>query len=100
MLRELSQARITFVCGHCEHEWTVDYEIRHVEDGHGHSADYYARNGLPAVSPLATGGVSCPRCGAMHHMQRAVTIHLSSPAMTGGVPTSVDDVVLDVRDGG
>ena len=55
MFRELSQSRITFVCGHCEHEWTIDYEIRHVEDGHGHSADYYARNGLPAVWCHAPG---------------------------------------------
>lgn len=99
MFRELSQTRITFVCGHCEHEWAVDYEIRHVEDGHGHSADYYVRDGLPALSPLAVGGVCCPRCGALHLVQHAVTIHLT-PATTGGVPASVDDAVLDVGDGG
>lgn len=82
MFRELSQTRITFVCGHCAHEWVTDYEIRHVEDGHGHSADYYARNGLPAVSPLAVGGVSCPECGALNLAQHAVTVHLTPTATT------------------
>jgi hypothetical protein len=86
MFRELSQTRITFVCGHCAHEWVTDYEIRHVEDGHGHSADYYARNGLPAVSPLAIGGVSCPECGALHLAQHAVTVHLTPTSAAEPVP--------------
>ena len=100
MLRELSQARITFECGHCEHEWVIEYEIRHVEDGHGHSADYYVRNGLPAVSPLVAGGVSCPECGAMHLVQHTVTVHLAPMAPTGRVPASVGEPVIDARDGG
>lgn len=90
MFRELSQTRITFVCGHCGHEWVTEYEVRHVEDGHGHSADYYVRDGLPALCPLAVGGVSCPECGALNLVQHAVKVHLTPVATTGRIPTSVD----------
>lgn len=56
--------RYAFTCVHCHHRWTVDYEVRHVEDGRGHEHDYYSRDGLPVVSPFVPGGPCCPLCGA------------------------------------
>lgn len=65
--------RYSFTCVHCRHHWSAEYEVRHVEDGHGHEHDYYSRDGLPVVTPTAPGGPCCPQCGA----------HWVSPAIQG-----------------
>ena len=65
--KHLSPKRFTFACHTCDHTWSIDYWVQHVEDGHGHDHDhdheYYLRNGLPVVSPTGEHAVLCPRCG-------------------------------------
>lgn len=65
MLKELAVTRFRFGCAHCGHGWTVDYEVQHVEDGHGHTWDYYSLNGSPVTAPTAPGVVRCAACGAI-----------------------------------
>jgi len=64
MLKELAVTRFRFTCAHCGHNWTVDYDVQHVEDGHGQAWDYYSLNGSPVTAPTAPGVVRCPACGA------------------------------------
>jgi len=70
MLEEMSIDSFRFGCPGCGHAWTVDYDLRHVEDGHGITWDCYSRDGRPAATPTARGVVCCPRCGAgLVHVQ-------------------------------
>ena len=41
--RELLVEDFLFTCAHCAHAWTVEYDVQHVEDGHGHECDYFFR---------------------------------------------------------
>ena len=61
--KHLSPKRFTFACHTCDHTWSVDYRVQHVEDGHGHDREYYLRSGLPVVSPTGEHAVLCPRRG-------------------------------------
>ena len=61
--KHLTVERFAFSCHTCEHTWAVDYGVQHVEDGHGHSHEYFLRNGLPVVSPTSEHAVTCPQCG-------------------------------------
>lgn len=63
ILREVSIERLAFTCGGCGHSWSGDYDVQHVEDGHGHLRDYYFFDGVPCPDPTTTGNVLCPRCG-------------------------------------
>jgi hypothetical protein len=53
-----------FCCTRCAHEWTVDYDVAHVDDGHGVALDCYSLGGRPITAPTARGVVHCPLCGA------------------------------------
>lgn len=64
VLKELTVTRFRFRCAHCGRSWTADYDVQHVEDGHGHAWDYYSLNGSPVTAPTASGVVCCPDCGA------------------------------------
>lgn len=64
MLKELAVERFRFSCAHCGHSWLTDYDVQHVEDGHGQTWEYYALNGVPVPVPTAAGSVTCPRCRA------------------------------------
>lgn len=65
MLRELAVGRFRFACSGCGHVWNTDYDVQHVEDGHGIVWEYYSLNGIiPVTAPTAPDSVSCPRCGA------------------------------------
>lgn len=61
--KEISIEQVSFTCRGCGHSWSVDYRVEHVEDGHGHSNDYYLRNGLPVLNPNGNRAVTCPSCG-------------------------------------
>jgi hypothetical protein len=63
IVKELAVERYIFSCPGCQAAWTFDYDVQHVEDGHGHQWDYFFRDGLPAVNPTVTRAVACPRCG-------------------------------------
>lgn len=83
MLKELAVTRFRFTCAHCEHNWTVDYDVQHVEDGHGQAWDYYSLSGSPVTAPTAPGVVRCAACGAHRvHVELIATrdIPLVEPA--------------------
>ncbi len=64
MLKEVAVERYRFTCAGCGHVWSTDYDVQHVEDGHGLTWEYHSLNGIPVPSPAARGSLSCPRCGA------------------------------------
>ena len=64
MLKELAVERYRFTCAGCGHSWTADYDIQHIEDGHGLTWEYYSLDGVPVPAPTAPGSLMCPRCGA------------------------------------
>lgn len=73
--KELSVEQVTFACSRCAHTWTVDYAVEHVDDGHGHTHDYYLRYGLPVVNPRGNHAVACGRCGCDHITIRSTPHH-------------------------
>ncbi len=83
MLKELAVERYYFTCPGCGHAWSADYDVQHIEDGHGLTWEYYSLNGIPVPSPTAKGSQSCPRCGAtwIHFQLVAVrTVPLTEPS--------------------
>jgi len=64
MLKELGVERFRFTCAHCQYTWITDYDVQHVEDGHGHDCAYYSLNGVPVTAPTAPAAYLCPGCGA------------------------------------
>jgi hypothetical protein len=83
VLKEVAVERYRFTCAGCGHAWSADYDVQHVEDGHGLTWEYYSLNGIPVPSPTAPGTLSCPRCGAtwIHFQLDAVrTVPLAEPA--------------------
>lgn len=82
ILKELSVERFTFSCAVCKHTWDVDYDVQHVEDGHGHQHDYYFRDGLPATDPEVTQPATCPACGDIRVQGARLSARRSTPAVT------------------
>ena len=83
MLKEVAVERYRFTCPGCGHTWSADYDVQHVDDGHGVTWEYYSLNGIPVESPAARGSLCCPRCGAtwIHFELDAVrTVPLVEPA--------------------
>ncbi|MCF6509365.1 hypothetical protein E9549_18435 [Blastococcus sp. MG754426] len=83
MLKEVAVERYRFTCAGCGHTWSADYDVQHVEDGHGLTWEYYALNGIPVPAPTAPGSLMCPRCGAtwIHFQLAAVrSVPLAEPA--------------------
>ena len=64
MLKDLAVERFRFSCHGCGHAWTSDYDVQHIDDGHGVTWEYYSLNGVPVTAPTAAGSISCPQCGA------------------------------------
>jgi hypothetical protein len=64
LIKEVAVERYGFTCAGCGHAWSTDYDVQHVEDGHGLTWEYYSLDGIPVLSPTAPGTLSCPRCGA------------------------------------
>ncbi|MGY2747466.1 hypothetical protein ACVWZ8_004648 [Arthrobacter sp. UYCu723] len=63
ILKENSFERFNFNCTGCDHAWVADYDVQHVEDGHGHERDYFFRAQLHCPDPTGLGETTCPRCG-------------------------------------
>ncbi|HEX5495656.1 MAG TPA: hypothetical protein VFX70_13885 [Mycobacteriales bacterium] len=72
--------RLAFTCGGCGQSWSADYDVQHVEDGHGHDRDYYFLNGVPCPDPTGPGAVLCPGCGRAH-VTVELTARRASPAV-------------------
>ena len=60
--RELLVEEFLFTCAHCAHAWSVEYDVQHVEDGHGHECDYFFLHHHPSADPTAPQAVTCPAC--------------------------------------
>jgi hypothetical protein len=63
ILKENSFERFIFNCTGCDHAWVADYDIQHVEDGHGHERDYFFRAQVHCPDPTGLGETTCPCCG-------------------------------------
>ena len=64
MITELALERVEFTCGHCWHQWSIDYDVQHYRDDDGNDWEYFYRDGIAAPSPYASeGAVPCPECG-------------------------------------
>ncbi len=85
ILKEISFERFIFTCTGCDHAWEADYDVQHVEDGHGHERDYFFRHQLHCPDPTGPGAMTCPNCG-----RASVRTHnyglRTSPAATGMIP--------------
>lgn len=94
ILREVSVEQLRFTCGGCGQAWSVDYDVQHVEDGHGHDRDYYFHDGRLTPDPTSPGEVMCPRCGRTALIAVKVTARRATPVITntadGDLGTSPD----------
>ena len=93
ILRETSFERFIFTCSGCDHVWDADYDVQHVEDGHGHERDYFFRHQLHCPDPTGLGETTCPHCGRAsvrtHHgdLRTSAAVKGMIPAKTG--PTAI-----------
>ncbi|MET3175740.1 UNVERIFIED_ORG: hypothetical protein ABIB52_003609 [Arthrobacter sp. UYCu721] len=96
ILRENSFDQFVFNCTGCGHAWGADYDVQHVEDGHGHERDYFFRYGLHCSDPTGLGETMCPHCG-----RASVLAHLSarqaSPAVTDEAPEMPAEIPAPAR---
>lgn len=81
IIKEVSVERLEFTCPVCRRVWASDYDVQHVEDGHGHDRDYYFHDGLPCPDPTVAGATSCPGCGRAHVLARLLA-RRASPAVS------------------
>jgi len=95
-LREVSVERLVFSCGGCGHTWSTDYDVQHVEDGHGHLRDYYFDDGVPCPDPFASGTVVCPRCGRTT-LWVELTARRASPAIADTRPGDLGSTPTPAR---
>lgn len=94
MIKEISVERLSFTCAGCGNSWIADYDVQHIDDGHGHERDYFFHDGLPCVDPTARGVTVCARC-RRHSVMVRLLARRASPAVTtpdpqhpGEVPTA------------
>jgi hypothetical protein len=80
ILREISFERFIFTCTGCDHAWVADYDVQHVEDGHGHERDYFFRGGLHCSDPTGLGETTCPNCGRTSVIAHHSAGHTSTAA--------------------
>ncbi len=92
MIREMTHRRFHFTCSGCGHGWGVDYDVQHVDDGHGTAWDCYFEDGQSAAAPTAPGVVCCPQCGAS--LVRMAWTDVSPPAPTRSSSAAPGDVRL------
>lgn len=85
ILKEIAVERFTFTCATCDNVWVIDFDVQHVEDGHGHQHDYFFRNGLPCVDPTAPQSVICPTCQTVH-VQAELTARRTTPVVDVDTP--------------
>lgn len=96
ILREILFDRFTFTCTGCDHAWSTDYDVQHVEDGHGHERDYFFRHGLLCSDPTGPGETTCPHCGRTsvlaHHDARPAAPD-RVPEVQAGPPAGVPEAM-------
>lgn len=86
VITELALERVEFTCGHCWHQWSIDYDVQHYRDDDGNDWEYFYRDGIAAASPYtAEGSVRCPECG--RHWVGHVVARREIPAAPGSLDT-------------
>ncbi len=90
MLQDVAVEQYRFTCAGCGHAWSTDYDVQHVEDGHGLTWEYYSLNEIPVPSPTAPGTLSCPRCGATWIHFELVAVRTVPLAEIGGGAAAPD----------
>ncbi|MFJ9846687.1 hypothetical protein ACIRYZ_40895 [Kitasatospora sp. NPDC101155] len=64
LIIELALERAEFTCGHCWHQWSIDYDVQHYRDSEGRDWEYFSRDGIAVDSPYTPAGAPpCPECG-------------------------------------
>lgn len=96
ILREISFERFIFTCTACDHDWGSDYDVQHVEDGHGHGRDYFFRDGLHCPDPTGLGETKCPRCGRTPVRTR-LGDRRTSPAVKGVIPEAAGATTMPTQ---
>ncbi|GAA3753507.1 hypothetical protein GCM10022240_03100 [Microbacterium kribbense] len=71
--RQTLAERFRFACTRCGAAWEAGYDVAHVEDGYGHTRDYYFTHGWSCPDPTAPDAVLCPTCGRHRVQVTAVT---------------------------
>jgi len=89
IVKEITVERFALFCRGCSRSWTEDYQIHHVQDGHGHDSEYYFYNGLPTLNPLAERLIcpTCRRTAVVAHPQGPVPGPVSVEAPVASYPT-------------
>lgn len=85
IVKEITADHYALNCRGCGHSWGEDYEVHHVLDGYGHACDYFFRNGVPTLSPIASQLIcpSCRRAAVVAHLEDRVDV-----PSTGEAPLS------------
>ena len=83
--RELLVEEFLFTCAHCAHAWSVEYDVQHVEDGHGHECDYFFLHQHPSADPKGPQDVTCPACHSTQVGAKLITQRAVPPVTPSGV---------------
>jgi heme-degrading monooxygenase HmoA len=95
IVKETTVERFALDCRGCGHSWSEDYEVHHVQDGHGHDCDYFFRNGMPTLNPMAPGLIcpSCRRAAVLARLaNRVFAPSTDAPVQTYPTPTRAVDL--------
>ncbi|HVV12063.1 hypothetical protein [Amycolatopsis sp.] len=65
MICEYGMETYRFTCHHCDHTWTIEYQVRYATDSEGSPWTFHYREGSPAASPVA-GTIVCDHCRHTH----------------------------------
>jgi len=96
VIKEISVERLSFTCAGCGNSWIADYDVQHIDDGHGHERDYFFHDSLPCVDPTARGVTICPRCSRDSVIVRLIA-RRASPAVTTPDPQHPGEVPTPAR---
>ena len=96
IIKEVSVERFSFTCAGCDSCWVADFDVQHVEDGHGHDRDYFFHDSLPCTDPTGRGETICPRCRHDSVKVRLIARRVS-PAVTTLDPTNPGEVPTPAR---
>ena len=88
---ELLIEEFRFTCAGCAHAWSVEYDVRRVEDGHGHERDYFFRHHHPSDDPTAPQTVICPVCGSTQVRGKLTAQRVAPPVALDTAPSEGPD---------
>jgi hypothetical protein len=100
IVKETTVERFALDCRGCGHSWREDYEVHHVQDGHGHDCDYFFRDGLPTLNPMAAGLIcpSCRRAAVVARLADRLPAPTTDEAPLSTYPTGSSSAATDAAD--